>query len=488
MQRGDSISRELYGPRVLWGLFALGIVISLVMIARVYTGNDGVSMLAHGWLLIEKGVWVPLGNAASGGGYVPGGLTALVSGIPLMLWMDHRAPLLLLLILHCVGFVLMDRIIKETLGQRARVIFAVVYWLNPWRMFGAGWLDNANYAFFAGAINFWACYRQREKPSLWHSMVMVATVGLAVQLHMNAVLLVFSSALLWWRRCWKPHWGGVFLGAAIAIGSLIPYLMLAQQYPDVLPAREGISRDWYLRIWSALKGVSYWLRYGSYYASGTSIYFYDFGNVLGQPLAKVVTYAMNVLAVLASTTVVLSVKANISQWRLWRSDAEARGNEPCSDRAWLREYAMWTLIGCAIGNAISQISVMWWHNLVAMHAAAIPVVLWADDLMRTRFAGYVRGAMMVCVPLSVVLMLGIAFGGEYHRGPPSPITMTSRHEMLQQVRIQPFHSDKLPRTDEFFYEHFMRPYELPPVGDPDDSTSSAESPQPAELTEDHDDF
>lgn len=57
-------------------LFLLGLAISLLMLERTHMGGDALDLLTRGWLLAEKGTWVPLGNPASSsaGGYVPGGL------------------------------------------------------------------------------------------------------------------------------------------------------------------------------------------------------------------------------------------------------------------------------------------------------------------------------------------------------------------------------------------------------------------------------
>ena len=182
--------------RVVAALFLVGLAISLWMISRVQAGYDATDMLSRGWLLIQKGTWVPLGNPATGGGYVPGGMTALLVGLPLGLWMDHRAPILLILITHIVAYLLLDRLIKETLGPGARILFAVFYWINPWRLYQSAWLDNSNYAFIAGAIHLWACYRQRHKPNLWLSFLLVALVGLSVQLHLSALLLILSACFI----------------------------------------------------------------------------------------------------------------------------------------------------------------------------------------------------------------------------------------------------------------------------------------------------
>jgi hypothetical protein len=92
------------------------------MLARTQVGGDAIGLLSRGWLLAAKGIWVPFGNpvASSAGGYVPGGLTALLVGLPLELWMDPRAPVALILIFHLAAYWMLDRVVGEALGGRAR--------------------------------------------------------------------------------------------------------------------------------------------------------------------------------------------------------------------------------------------------------------------------------------------------------------------------------------------------------------------------------
>jgi len=140
-------------------LFAAGLAISLVMLARCQVARDALSLLTRGWLLAEQGIWVPVGNLAASttGGFLPGGLTALLVGAPLLVWQDHRAPVVLVLASHVLAYVLLDRLVGRTCGRRARVLFAVLYWLSPWRLYQSAWLDNSNYVFLPSCITAPSC-------------------------------------------------------------------------------------------------------------------------------------------------------------------------------------------------------------------------------------------------------------------------------------------------------------------------------------------
>jgi len=454
---------------MLPSLFASGVAIGLLMIYRVQLGGDAIDLLARGWLLTVKGVWAPLGNSASGGGYVPGGLTALLVGLPLKVWMDYRAPIVLILICHVVAYLILDRLIGEILGQRARLVFAIVYWLNPWRVYQSAWLDNTNYVFVTGAIHLWACYRQRLRPSLVHSALLVAAVGLSAQLHLNALVLVFAAVLLWLRGYWKPHWVGIGLGTLITFGTLVPFFRLALAHPEVIPINRDPLGLSLLRLSPVLKGIVYWFRYASLYGSWESMLVFDFTKSVAASFAAGLSGVFYVLGRGAGTlTLLIPLAANAWLWRRRRKQRNSRSGNRMAGRPWLREYALWCLVGCILANAASPAPAMWWHNLIALHAAVLPVVLWTLAMLRTRRGPWVRRGMAAYVVLTVVLLLGMAFGSEqFMHGPrnPPPSIPAVYHGMQSDLELTDFTREQWPRPDGFFYQEYLRPLEFQSSGD-----------------------
>jgi hypothetical protein len=455
-------------------LFALGLVISVLMIARSQVDGDALCLLARGWLLAKKGIWAPFGNpaATSCGGYVPGGLTALVVGLPLTVWMDHRAPVVLILICHVIAYLLLDRLLKETLGSRARLVFAIIYWLNPWRLYNSAWLDNSNYVFLTGAVHAWTCYRQRNRPSFLHSTLLVAAVGLTFQLHLDAMLLVIAAVLLWLRGYWKPHWGGVALGALITFGALIPFLLEVRQHPEIIPGSRGFLGSNLVKVWPVLKGILYWVRYASLWCSHRMLLL-DFTPSLGSSADGVLTPLFFVLSrVVGPLTGVFTLLANVWVWRRRRTQGKLIPADRVPSRIWLREYTIWVFAACVIGNALSPSVVMWWHNLIVLHAAVLPIVLWSDALLGTRSAPAVRRVMAPYLALSVVLLLGMAFGSnQYRRGgrDAKAIVLDTDHEIVRDLRLTECcdisvdpETGQWPRKNSPFYMLYVRPFTIPP--------------------------
>jgi len=458
---------------VIPSLFALGLAIAGYMVVNVQTGGDGLCLLSRGWLLVAKGTWVHLGASASGGGYVPGGLTALLVGIPLKIWPDPRAPVVLILIFHVIAYALLDRLVKEALGFRARVVFAVMYWLNPWQLYQAAWLDNTNYAFLTGAVHAFGSWRGRNRRSFFYTALVVSVVGLTAQLHLHATTLVFASLLLWWRGYWKPHWGGVALGAAITVGSLIPFFLEASRHPELMPGSKDPMLRSLVYVWPVLKGILYWFRYASLHTAGAMRDF-DFAPRLGsadvvlRPLFVALGHGVGV------ASIALPVLANRFVWLRFRKVRNVPGTERMSDRGWIRGYAVWLFAACFIANATSPIATMYWHNLIALHATVLPVVLWVDALLRTRHAPSVRRWAAAYFAFTVAFLVAMAIGSPDFRttGLESQGVPDRDHELLFDLGMLEFGAKRnpgWPREERFFYQTYMKQYEIP-----GDSTSPAD--------------
>jgi len=72
--------------RIVWALFAAGLLIAIVMLVRGQVAGDQLNLLSRGWLLAARGRWISYGNPMSTGGKSPGGITSLLVGLPLFLW------------------------------------------------------------------------------------------------------------------------------------------------------------------------------------------------------------------------------------------------------------------------------------------------------------------------------------------------------------------------------------------------------------------
>jgi hypothetical protein len=166
-------------------------------------------------------------------------------------------------LLGVAGQLILDRIVVRVLGPSSRLAFAVLYWLSPWRIYFTSFLWNPNYMFFFGALQLWVAYSLRRRGRFWPSLVLVLIVGMTVQLHMSAMVLAAMSLMLWWRGLVKLSWSGVATGALLTAASLVPWVQLIVERPELIPGGTRFPFRSLLLIQPALRGVMYLIRYPS---------------------------------------------------------------------------------------------------------------------------------------------------------------------------------------------------------------------------------
>jgi hypothetical protein len=269
---------------VVAALFALGLALSLLLALRSQVGGDQLNLLARGWLLLERGEWVPYGNPSSSGGAVPGGFTALLVAAPMAIWRHHRAAVLGVLLAQVLAFALLDRWLAEALPRSQRRLFALVYWLNPWRLLLSGFLWNPGYLLLVGAVQAWSAWRQRHAPSFGASFALALALGLGFQVHPSVTLLGAATLLLLLTGHTHVRWGGVFAGAAVAAAALVPWAVAVWREPALLPVSEGFPFRGLLLVFPLVRGILYWLRHASLGLAGPEARF-DFLPELGAALA-----------------------------------------------------------------------------------------------------------------------------------------------------------------------------------------------------------
>lgn len=429
--------------RLVGAFFLLGLAISIAMVFRSQVGGDQLNLLARGWLLADEGRWISYGNPMSTGGKAPGGITSLLVGLPLMVWRDHRAPTAVILLFHVLAYWLLDRTLRRIVSPAERVVFAVLYWLNPWRMYFSAFLWNPNYLFLAGAVHLWACLEQRERARFGPSLILGATLVLAFQIHASCLLLAVSSLLLWLRGYFRPHWTAGILGAATAAVPLVPWVRDLLAHPAILTdADKGFLGRGLLYVFPLVRGLLYWLRYSSLSLSEKMGRF-DFGDFLAaEPGARIGRGVSLVLAALLPLTAVLSLMANLRLWRRWRQRRTLRKSPAAaSGRTWLKGYALWTFLAAVAVFALSPTTIMMWQALIILHAAVLPLLLWTGALLRSRRSGLVARGVWIYAAVSFVILILIPLGSTHYRcaghdGSDSfGLALRHDHPMLHELHV-----------------------------------------------------
>lgn len=392
-------------PLLRWSLVAAGAAVGLAMVLRSQAEGDQLNLLARGWLLAAHGEWYQFGMPTSAGGLAPGGLTSLVVGLPLMLWRDFRAPALVVWLSHLIAWLLLDRTLAPALGRWGRLLLVVLYWLSPWRLYFSGFLWNANYMFFFGAVHLATAAASRERASFPASAAHVAALGLAAQLHASAPLLGLVSLLLIVTRRIRLSVAGATAGAALVALSLLPWAVAALEAPRALPGGEGFLGRGLVMVFPLLRGVAFWLRYGSLAVSGKLLRL-DFTPAFGAAVDAVMAPLLIAFGWLAAAaTLPLPVAAALRLWRRRRLVVRPLpAGAPGSTRRWLAGYAAACFAGAVVSFALSPTTVMMWQGFVVFHAALLPGLLLGSALLAGRWRE--RAARAVVAWAAVALLLG----------------------------------------------------------------------------------
>lgn len=427
--------------RTVWILFAVGLAIAILLLVRSQSGGDQLNLLARGWLLAAEGKWISYGNPMSTGGKAPGGITSLLVGLPLMVWRDHRAPSVLILLFHVLAYWILDSSLRRILTPFERVLLAVLYWLNPWQLYFAGFLWNPNYLFLFGAVHLWSALAQRERGRFWPSFLHAASLALAFQIHASVLLLAVASLLLWLRRYFRVHWGGTIAGGVLASLPLIPWVMELRAHPAILTeAGKGFLGRGLILVYPLVRGLMYWLRYASLNLSERMSDF-DFSGFFGSD--RWLGPGLNALtSTVLALTLLIPFLANVRLWRgarqLWRTKLAS----PATERDWLKGYARISFLAAVIVFSLSPTTVMMWQGLILLHAAVLPVILWLGPLGRTRFAPSIAKGTWIYAAVEIALLVAIAFGNPQYRcggrmeRRDFSFPLRYDHPMMRELKIQ----------------------------------------------------
>lgn len=417
-------------------LLLVGLALSVVLALRSQVGGDQLNMLARGWLFTQ-GQWVHIGMTTSANGKAPGGALSVLAGLPLLLWRDHRAVALMVAAAHLLAFFVLDRLLRRTGGETERRLFALVYWLGPWRLLYSAHVWNANLLPVFAALHLATSFAMRHQRRLTITALHVLALGVCAQIHASAAMLVLLSALLVLTRTVRVHWGGAAIGAALLAASLIPWVEEVVANPHLLPAGKGFPLRGLLLVFPLLRGVLMWVRLPSLFIT-SRMQRYDFAGLVGEPANGLfVPLATAVAWFIGLASLVLPVWA--LAWLVWRGrrlgwrPAGALGNRP-----WLLRYLQLTFAASLLAFAASPTTPMIWQGFVLLPAAALLLVQWGSVVARAGWDLFLpRVAALWLAGALLLTCLAAAGAPMYRRGGRHPVTAVLAHDhpMLHDLNI-----------------------------------------------------
>lgn len=396
-----------------WTTFLGGLALSVFMASRSQVGGDQQLLLDLGWQFM-KGNWLPYGMPTSAGGRSPGGLMGLIIGGPMSVWSDHRAPILFTIFLHAAAFLLLVRTLGRGLTSEGRWLLLLFLWLNPWRIYFSAHLWNANLMFPIGVVHLVTAWSMRSRPVAWATFLHAGAVGFAFQIHTSFAILAILSLVLFATRMIRVHWGGFVAAVVVCAGALLPWVLAVVESPDLLPGSKGFPFRGLVFGFPLLRGILYWLRYGSLAVSGGMTHF-DFDDSLGETGGAVVGFGASCVAFVANITLLVPICANgffmkrIAKRRPWRLPPTDRRRE------WFWRSLVVALVAALVAFAVSPTEVMFWQGFVILQAPVLVVVFFLEGLLRTAWRGAVIKLLWGWGATLAILLVALSFGAPMYR-------------------------------------------------------------------------
>ncbi len=414
-----------------WSIFGLGLGLSVVMALRSQVQPDQVNQLRFGWSWVAHGVILPYGMPTSAGGFSPGGLITLVSGIPLMIWWDFRAVALSMVVMNMAAFLFLERSIRPALGSRGRWLLLLLLWLGPWRMAFSSFIWPASYALPMGLFHLGTAVHMRQKPVVWATFAHVLMIGFFAQLHSSAALLALLSIALFATRLIKVHWGAFAAATAGTLLSLMPWIRAVTADPSLAPAGVGFPFRGLALFYPVLRGLGYTLRMASL-SLPSRLTTFDFTPAFGVGADAILVPPMTLLAGVAHLSALVPI------WAVARLFRKAHRRHPWSQnaegplRGWLKGYLAVACCTAVLSFAASPTTIMYWQTQVLMAAIALTVVIPLEGLLRTRRRPALLRCLSIWAVVTVLLLAAITAAAPMFRrgGRKAAIAILTAEEPL----------------------------------------------------------
>ncbi len=433
MQQNDFLTNNF--KLIYFVLFSIGLGLSFWYATHQIVDGDVTQMLDKGYHGFLTGEWSSYGNAASVVGNVPGSLLAFVIGAPLFIVDSPWAPMSFLILLHALSFFLLDNVIKDIFDTKIRLVFLVIYWLNPWFLF-ENLLYNPSYLFFFSALHLWSAFQMRDKHSFIYSFLHILSIGMAMQLHYSWVILAVMSTFLFYKNIIKINWYGIIFSFVVLFISLIPYFVEFMQNESIRQNNNSDGERYIgwggVHVYPVLKAFLYWLRYSSFIFTNKLIIGANFDWITSSYLLQqILRYAYQVILFgFGAFTLWIAFKANKYLYIQNKSSFFERYKTSIENKKWISTYIIGALIGILISAVLSPIIFSYWHLIIIFPFALIPFLLYIDKFESKRINKYF-------IPITIYLIcinLVASIDSKKYSHDVNYVQQTNKY--IQNLRIQ----------------------------------------------------
>lgn len=362
---------------IFYLLVASGLLLGQFYAVTMIVDPDVGQILYKAKPFVEEGILSFHGNRSSGMGSIPGALTTLLAGLPMLVINDIQAPLLLIQVFHLLALFMVLDVVRRKIGPGALPWVLLLFWLNPWRV-SEIFLWNPTYLIFTAALHLWSASKMEESKSFLYSFLHVLAIALSMQLHNSYIILIFISLILFYRKVIKVSWSGVAVCIALAVGSLIPFFIELVDNPDLLVGNKDPDAFLFrglLYIFPTVKGLMYWARFNSGFFPKDVFKGVDLAMWMGE---NGLSSSLNTFWDIFKHLVAVGTALFVIKWNyeFFRPRVEKL-------KFWKRfeleglsiEYSIAAFIALIVVGMMSPIDFNYWHLILLFPASQLPLFL-----------------------------------------------------------------------------------------------------------------
>lgn len=157
---------------------------------------------------------------------VPGGLFHLLMAIPVLIYPDPIAPMLMTCILNVLALFLLFSLIRKHYGSEVALFTLLFALFNPFSVLFADRQWNPNLLIPIGTLWLFLITRISEGEPKWSWFFLFFLLVVSMQIHLSVahLFVVTLLYLLFWREK-KPNLKFSFIGVGVGLAFYVPYLV-----------------------------------------------------------------------------------------------------------------------------------------------------------------------------------------------------------------------------------------------------------------------
>jgi hypothetical protein len=246
-------------------LFLIGLALQIFLSFNYQVGGDQEHLISLGERFVETHSLEPFAKIRAGGGTNPGFLMQLLIGLPLMICDSPYSPMILVIIFHIISYLVLLNIFRDILHEKGMLIFTLIFWMSPLRIYNGGFLWEPAFIFLPAALHFLSAYKSKSENSVFYTFLHIVSLLMAIQIHNSAMILILTTLLLLIFRKIKFNIYGVLLGLIFGLIFFIPVIIAVSEGNLTASSDSEGYLFWSLvNVAPFFKGVFYWFKNGGF--------------------------------------------------------------------------------------------------------------------------------------------------------------------------------------------------------------------------------